>query len=62
MDCEPPCWTPVPCPACGNQLPPRGRSVPLEMNIPDCCDRARMNPSINPRHLWSEDETRERSQ
>jgi hypothetical protein len=54
--CTPACWTPVRCPACGSQLPPRSRSVPLEANIPDCCDEARMDPDINPRHLWNEEE------
>jgi hypothetical protein len=54
--CTPACWTPVACPACGNQIPPRGRSVPLEFGIPDCCDEARMDPGINARHLWNEEE------
>lgn len=54
--CTPACWTPVPCPRCGNELPPRGRSMPPEMGIMDCCDEARMDPAVNPRHLWSEDE------
>lgn len=46
------CWTPVTCPRCGSQLPPRGRSVPLEMHISTCCDEARRSPTTNPRHLW----------
>lgn len=54
--CTPSCWTPVNCPTCGNQLPPRGRSMPPEMGITDCCDEARMNSKINPRHLWNEEE------
>lgn len=54
--CTPSCWTPVNCPSCGNPLPPHGRSVPLAMNIPDCCDEARMSPKVNPRHLWNEEE------
>lgn len=51
--CDSRCWTPVPCPKCGSDLPPRGRAMPLEMCIPDCCDDARMDPAINPRHMWS---------
>jgi Tfp pilus assembly protein PilX len=58
--CTPACWTPVPCPGCGGQLPPRGRSVPLETGIAGCCDEARMNPAVNPRHLWRENEDAER--
>jgi len=54
--CVPACWTVATCPTCGNQLPPYGRSVPLEMVIPACCDEARINPAVNPRHLWNEEE------
>jgi hypothetical protein len=54
--CTPACWTPVPCPTCANPLPPRGRAMPPEMGITDCCDRARMDPAVNPRHMWREDE------
>ena len=54
--CIPACWTPANCPTCGNRLPPRGRAMPREMGIQDCCDQARMDPKINPRHLWSESE------
>jgi hypothetical protein len=50
------CWTTVKCQHCSNDLPPRGRSVPPEVGIPGCCDEARMDPSINPRHLWRKDE------
>ena len=57
--CSPECWTAATCPACGGDLPPRGRSVPLEMNIPTCCDDSRIDPLVNRRHLWSEhDDTR----
>ncbi len=51
--CTEACWTPVRCPVCGNDLPPRGRSMSPEMGITDCCDEARMNAKLNPRHLWS---------
>lgn len=55
--CTPACWTPVACPSCGNQLPPRGRSMPLAMGgLPACCDAARMDHAANPRHLWNEEE------
>ncbi len=32
--------------------------MPSEMGIMDCCDRARMDPKLNPRHLWDEEEDR----
>jgi hypothetical protein len=54
-DCTPVCAEPVKCPVCGNDLPPRGRSVPLAMPIPACCDKARRTKA-NTRHLWSVDE------
>ena len=54
--CGPLCWTAVPCPGCGQSLPPRGRAMPSEMCILDCCDEARMDPAVNPRHMWSEEE------
>ncbi len=50
--CTERCWTAVPCPECGNSLPPRGRSVPLEMNTPMCCEKHARDPTINPRHSW----------
>lgn len=57
--CDEKCWTPVPCPTCGRSLPPRGRSVPLALYVADCCDDARHDSDINPRHLWdSNDEER----
>ena len=57
--CEANCWTAALCPTCGNDLPPRGRSVAPERGITDCCDEARMAVS-NRRHLWNEhDEVRE---
>jgi hypothetical protein len=56
--CTPACWTPVPCPTCGQDLDPRGRSVALEANPPQCCEDARYS-TVNTRHLWSEhDEVR----
>ncbi len=54
--CGPACWTPAPCPMCGHDLPPRGRAMPIGMAIQSCCDEARMHPTTNPRHLWSESE------
>lgn len=54
--CTAECAASVPCPFCGSPLPPRGRAMPLEMNIPACCDLARMDPAINTRHLWTADE------
>lgn len=56
QDCTPECAVAVACPTCGSPLPPRGRSVPLEMNISTCCDEARRDPRINTRHVWSVDE------
>jgi len=53
MACTDECWAPVPCPSCGNELPPRGRSVPMEYNMPQCCENNRYMPG-NRRHLWSE--------
>lgn len=53
MSCTPKCWTPVPCPVCGNSLPPRGRSVAMAMNPPQCC-MEQQNTAINTRHMWSE--------
>lgn len=56
--CTPRCWTPIPCPECGQSLPPRGRDIPLAMNLPQCCEEAVSTP-YNTRHLWSEhDSTR----
>lgn len=49
--CTPECWTPVPCPKCGANLPPRGRSVPFEVYVRECCDDAR-NAAANRRHFW----------
>lgn len=53
--CVPSCWTPVPCPTCGKDLPPRGRAVPIERILAECCDEARMRAE-NSRHLWDEEE------
>lgn len=50
------CWTPVRCPSCGGELPPRGRSVAAEVPVLSCCAAARMNPEANPRHWWSREE------
>jgi len=50
-NCTPQCAVPVSCPVCGNDLPPIGRSVPLEWNLPQCCGEHRYD-SANTRHLW----------
>ena len=52
--CVEACWTPVPCPTCGNRLYPRGRSVPLADWEGSCCLAVKYDAEINPRHLWSE--------
>jgi hypothetical protein len=60
MGCTRECWTAIPCPTCGNPLGPRGRSMPLEMGGSDCCEDARQDWKLNPRHLWDEhDSTRD---
>jgi len=49
--CTESCWTALPCPDCGNNMNPRGRSAPLEMTClrePCPADDSR----VNPRHLW----------
>lgn len=56
--CTERCWTAVRCPVCDQELPPRGRSMPPEMGIMDCCDQARMDSRFNPRHLWTAEEAR----
>jgi len=33
--------------------------MPPEMGIQDCCDQARMDSRVNPRHLWSAGELEE---
>jgi hypothetical protein len=53
--CTDECAVPVPCPQCGRDLPPMGRSVAPEMYIGSCCEEARYQP-INTRHIWSVDE------
>jgi hypothetical protein len=52
VPCTAPCWESIPCPECGTALPPRGRSVPMEMWIGSCCERHRYDTE-NKRHLWS---------
>lgn len=54
-DCTAECAVPVPCPECGRELPPVGRSVAMEVYLPDCCDGYR-HTHINSRHLWSVEE------
>jgi hypothetical protein len=57
-NCSAVCWTPVPCPDCGNALPPRGRSVAMATTPPTCCMEYR-DTIGNRRHLWDEhDSTR----
>ena len=51
--CGPKCAEPIPCPDCGRDLPPFGRSVPLEIYMPDCCEEHRFDCTINTRHLWN---------
>jgi len=53
--CTEPCAVPVPCPVCGRDLPPRGRSVAPETYMPNCCEVWRYD-GINTRHIWSTDE------
>ena len=53
--CTPACATPIPCETCGNDLPPRGRSVPMAMGMPSCCEATRYDDR-NTRHLWRIDE------
>ena len=56
--CTAECWTPVPCPTCGRDLLPRGRSAPMEMSIvSECCGEAMDDSLINPRHLWDENDS-----
>lgn len=60
MGCSVKCWTPIECPSCNRELTPRGRSRPLEMGgESECCEQARIDGGVNPRHLWDEhDSTR----
>lgn len=53
--CTPACAETVPCPVCGNALPPCGRSVAPEVCLPACCETHR-HDLANTRHLWSADE------
>ena len=56
--CSAKCWKPLECPTCGNDVPPRGRSVALEANPPQCCMDGQYDRA-NYRHLWDEhDSTR----
>jgi hypothetical protein len=51
--CNEKCWTRADCPVCGRELPPRGRSVPLEMSLAtsQCCENA-VSDDGYARHLW----------
>ena len=53
--CTAECARTVPCPHCGSPLPPRGRAMPPEMCISDCCGEAQYS-AINTRHIWSVEE------
>lgn len=52
--CDEKCWTPVPCPTCGDRLPPVGRSVPMERNISQCCSE-NQHTRANTCHFWSKE-------
>lgn len=54
--CTEECAAPVPCPTCGRDLPPIGRSVGMEAYLAPCCDEARFDSKLNTRHVWSVDE------
>jgi hypothetical protein len=54
-NCTARCAAPVPCPDCGQPLPPRGRSVAPEFNLPSCCGD-HQHTDLNTRHIWSADE------
>lgn len=54
-ECTPACAKPVPCPVCGANLPPRGRSVAPEAIPSQCCMEHRYD-ATNTRHLWNVDE------
>lgn len=56
--CTERCAAAVRCPECGNDLPPRGRSVAPEVCLPSCCDEHR-HDDANTRHLWSARELNE---
>ena len=43
--------TATPCPICGDDLPPRGRDVAMEVNLSPCCEEHRYDKA-NTRHLW----------
>ena len=60
MTCTAKCAVPVPCPTCGCDLPPAGRSVPLGWPLASCCDKYRHDSTVNTRHVWSADEFTER--
>jgi hypothetical protein len=53
--CSVSCWTPYECSTCGNDVPPRGRSVSLEANPPQCCLDAQY-AQANQRHWWNREE------
>lgn len=56
--CDRRCWEGRPCPVCGSEFPPRGRSVPA---VAACgrSDCPKDDPVVNPRHEWTEQEVRD---
>lgn len=49
--CTEKCWTPVPCPGCGMNMAPSGRSAPMGT---ECgCSEKYKHTKINTRHLWN---------
>jgi hypothetical protein len=56
MRCGKACWTRLPCPQCGQVMPPRGRSAPMGT---ECGHFDEIHSPTNLCHLWSEhDSTR----
>ena len=57
--CTEECWTQQTCPTCGNNVPPRGRSTPLELGLPLSCCEPLQHSDWNKCHAWSEQHARE---
>ena len=45
------CWKAVPCPECGQSMPPAGRSAPLGSQC--WCSSKYQHTKENTRHLWN---------